>query len=157
MSKNASAIRRVTRIAALGCAVAAIAPATALAADTTAPSAPANLVAKPASGQVALTWNKSTDNVGVTGYNVWRRLASAPTGTGWSQVAQATTTTYTDGSLTNGTGYVYAVRAVDAASNVSASSPSVTATPAVPAPGSGWEPVRAPGPPGWRSRSRWRR
>ena len=40
--------------------------------DTTAPSAPSNLAfTQPQAGQVRLTWNASTDNVGVTGYNVY--------------------------------------------------------------------------------------
>ena len=40
--------------------------------DTQPPSAPTNLAfTQPASGQIRLTWNASTDNVGVTGYDIY--------------------------------------------------------------------------------------
>src|SRR5207244_9232104 len=39
--------------------------------DTTPPSAPSNLTASPAKRKIMLTWAASTDNVGVTGYQVW--------------------------------------------------------------------------------------
>ncbi|WP_229834136.1 galactose-binding domain-containing protein, partial [Dactylosporangium sucinum] len=40
--------------------------------DTQAPTAPGNLAyTQPASGQIRLTWNASTDNVGVTGYDIY--------------------------------------------------------------------------------------
>ena len=40
--------------------------------DTTAPSAPSGLAyTQPASGQIRLSWNASTDNVGVTGYDIY--------------------------------------------------------------------------------------
>ena len=89
--------------------------------DTTAPSVPAGLGATPASTQVTLAWTASTDNVGVTGYRVYRGgvLIAAPSGT-----------SYTDTGLTNGTAYTYRVAAVDAAGNVSAQTTAVSATPA---------------------------
>ena len=40
--------------------------------DTTKPTAPGNLTATAGQGQVALNWQASTDNVGVTGYRVYR-------------------------------------------------------------------------------------
>jgi len=40
--------------------------------DTTKPSAPGSLQATGGPGQVSLSWQPSTDNVGVTGYNVFR-------------------------------------------------------------------------------------
>src|SRR5207244_5101849 len=40
-------------------------------ADTTPPSAPANLAANGARKKINLTWAASTDNVGVTGYQGW--------------------------------------------------------------------------------------
>jgi hypothetical protein len=40
--------------------------------DTTAPSAPTGLAfTQPVSGQIALTWNAATDNVAVTGYDIY--------------------------------------------------------------------------------------
>ncbi len=50
--------------------------ASATVADTTAPSTPAGLVATGSGGQAALTWTASTDNVGVTRYNVHRSTTS---------------------------------------------------------------------------------
>ena len=82
--------------------------------DTTPPSAPTGLAA-PAktSTSVSLTWNASTDNVGVTGYQVLR---------GGTRVATTTGTSYTDNGLTASTAYSYSVRAYDAAGNTSAAS-----------------------------------
>jgi hypothetical protein len=88
-------------------------------ADTTAPNVPTGLTATPAAGQVDLSWTASTDNVGVTGYTVFRdgvELTAIPG------------TSYTDTAVTAGQSYSYTVQAVDAAANKSAqSSPPVTA------------------------------
>jgi fibronectin type 3 domain-containing protein len=91
-------------------------------ADTTAPNAPSNLWANPGDGQVSLSWGASTDNVGVTGYRIFRN---------GTQVAAVggSTLSYTDTGLVNGTTYSYTVRAVDAAGNVSSDSSTATATP----------------------------
>jgi hypothetical protein len=93
-------------------------------ADTAAPSAPAGLQATAGNSQVSLTWSPASDNVGVVGYRLYRD---------GTQVAAPATTGYTDAGLTNGRGYVYTVRAVDAAGNLSASSATVPATPLAPA------------------------
>ncbi len=87
--------------------------------DTTPPSAPSNLVATPSTTEVALSWTASTDNVGVTGYQVFRDGAfiSAPTGT-----------TFADTSVTAGATYAYTVKAIDAAGNLSATSNTANAT-----------------------------
>ncbi|MEV4455451.1 glycosyl hydrolase family 18 protein [Microbispora sp. NPDC049633] len=88
--------------------------------DTTAPSVPAGLrVTGTTSSSVSLAWNASTDNTGVTGYQVYR---------GSQLVTTVTGTTYTDGGLASGTTYAYTVRARDAAGNVSAASAAVSAT-----------------------------
>ncbi|WP_169983741.1 fibronectin type III domain-containing protein [Microbispora sp. H10836] len=88
--------------------------------DTTAPSVPAGLrVTGTTSGSVSLAWNASTDDVGVTGYQVYR---------GSQLVTTVAGTTYTDGGLASGTTYTYTVRARDAAGNVSAASSAVSAT-----------------------------
>lgn len=88
------------------------------AADTTPPSAPASLAGSPTSfSSVALTWAASTDNVGVTGYNVYRDGAL---------VAISPTTGYTVTGLKANTSYVFTVRALDAAGNLSAASQPVT-------------------------------
>ncbi|MEV0378809.1 carbohydrate-binding protein [Nonomuraea sp. NPDC050643] len=88
--------------------------------DTTAPSVPGDLRSTGVtSSSVALAWNASTDNVGVTGYNVYR---------GGTLVTTATGTTYTDTGRAANTSYTYTVRARDAAGNLSGVSNSVTAT-----------------------------
>ncbi|MEZ7127004.1 glycosyl hydrolase family 18 protein [Nonomuraea sp. AD125B] len=88
--------------------------------DTTAPSVPGNLRSTGVtSSSVSLAWNASTDNVAVTGYEVYR---------GSTLVTTVTGTTYTDTGLTASTAYTYTVRARDAAGNRSAASAAVTAT-----------------------------
>jgi chitodextrinase/glucose/arabinose dehydrogenase len=101
-------------------------PATTPAApDTTAPTVPAGLAATPVSStQVNLTWTASTDAVGVTGYHVFRNGV---------QVATVTTTSFNDTGRNPSTTYQYAVRATDAAGNLSALTANVPATtPAAP-------------------------
>ena len=88
--------------------------------DTTAPSTPANLAASAvSSSQINLTWTASTDNVGVTGYQVFRN---------GTQVGSPSTNSYNDTGLTASTAYSYTVKAVDAAGNVSAVSNTASAT-----------------------------
>ncbi|MET9175613.1 glycoside hydrolase family 5 protein, partial [Streptomyces misionensis] len=88
--------------------------------DTTAPSAPTGLaVSGTTSSSVSLKWTAATDNVGVTGYDVYR---------GSTKVGSTTSTSYTDSGLTASTSYSYTVKARDAAGNVSAASSAVTAT-----------------------------
>lgn len=99
-------------------------------ADTTPPTAPTNLVAStPTIGntkrKINLSWTASTDNVGVTGYQIWR--ATSATGP-FTQIATTTATSYTNGGLTSGTTYWYYVKAYDAANNVSAASNTASAT-----------------------------
>ncbi|SHL08758.1 RICIN domain-containing protein [Actinacidiphila paucisporea] len=94
-------------------------PATGGSPDTTAPSAPSNLTATASGTAVSLSWNASTDNVGVTGYQVFR---------GGAQVGTATGTSYTDSGLGASTAYSYTVRAADAAGNLSAASNTATVT-----------------------------
>jgi fibronectin type 3 domain-containing protein len=85
--------------------------------DTTPPSTPSNLTgASGAPTQAYLTWNASTDNVGVAGYYVFRNGVNVGT------TAMAS---YTDTGLTDATTYSYFVEAFDLAGNVSA--PSLTA------------------------------
>ena len=93
--------------------------------DTTAPTAPSNLTASPTKRKITLAWTASTDNVAVTGYQIWR--ASSATGA-FSQIATTTGTTYTNSGLTSGTTWYYRVNAADAAGNVSAASNTASAT-----------------------------
>ncbi|HKX85517.1 MAG TPA: GEVED domain-containing protein, partial [Flavobacterium sp.] len=88
--------------------------------DTTAPSAPTNLSASgTTSSSTNLTWTASTDNVAVTGYDVYQ---------GATLKATVTTTSYTVTGLTAATAYTFSVRAKDAAGNVSAASNTVNVT-----------------------------
>jgi concanavalin A-like lectin/glucanase superfamily protein/Big-like domain-containing protein/fibronectin type III domain protein/parallel beta helix pectate lyase-like protein len=105
--------------------------------DTTAPSVPSNLVATGVSiTQITLTWNASTDNVGVAGYRIFRCQGSGCSAT--VQVATGTGTSYSDPALTPSTSYTYAVSAFDTASNVSGkSSPASAVTSSLPPPGQG--------------------
>jgi lysophospholipase L1-like esterase/chitodextrinase len=110
-------------------------------ADATAPTVPTGLTALPASAtQINLSWNASTDNVGVAGYRVFR-----------NGVALATTssTAYQDGGLAADMSYYYSVQAYDSASNQSSISAAVSATTGA-APritGFSWN-VNFPAPPG---------
>ena len=66
------------------------------------------------SSSINLSWTASTDNVGVTGYQVHR--CQGATCTNYAQVGTATGTNYRrDGSLAAATTYRYEVRATDAA------------------------------------------
>ena len=88
--------------------------------DTTAPSAPSGVtVSSTTSSSVALSWSASTDNVGVTGYRVYR---------GSTLVGSPSSTSFTDTGLAASTTYSYTVKAIDAAGNLSAASTSVSAT-----------------------------
>ena len=94
--------------------------------DTQAPTAPANLAApSTTSSSISLSWSASTDNVGVTGYQILR--APGASGGTFAQVGTSTTTSFTNTGLTASTTFRYQVRAVDAAGNTSAVSNTVTA------------------------------
>ncbi|TYB65407.1 oxidoreductase [Nonomuraea sp. PA05] len=73
-----------------------------------------------------LTWAASTDNVGVTGYDILR--APGASGGSFTQVGTSATATFTDSGLSAGTTYRYQVRARDAAGNLSPVSGTVTVT-----------------------------
>jgi hypothetical protein len=99
-------------------------------ADTAAPSVPSGLVAITPDVHalnVQLTWTAPTDNVGVTGYGIYRRQVdpSAATQPAFLKIADsnASAATYTDANVPAGT-YDYAVDAVDSAGNRSAQSAS---------------------------------
>ncbi len=87
--------------------------------DTQAPSAPTNLrVTSVTASSVSLAWNASTDNVGVTRYDVSRDGAV---------VGGGSATSFTVTGLASDTSFTFTVRARDAAGNVSAASNQVTA------------------------------
>jgi chitodextrinase len=88
--------------------------------DTQAPTTPAGVTATATSfSSIALNWNPSSDNVGVTVYRVYRDGV---------QIGTASGTTFTDTGLTPVTTYSYSVAAQDAAGNVSPTSAAVSKT-----------------------------
>ncbi|MBI4779153.1 discoidin domain-containing protein [Candidatus Falkowbacteria bacterium] len=79
--------------------------------DTAPPGIPLQLSASIVScNQINLSWQASTDNVGVVGYKVFRDGA---------QIATTEQTGYSDAGLTGSTQYSYSVLAYDAAGNES--------------------------------------
>lgn len=97
--------------------------------DTQAPTVPTNLSASVlSSSQINLVWSASSDNVGVSGYRVYR---------GGTQITTVSGTSYQDAGLSAGTAYTYVVAANDVAGNVSGqSAPISAATPSAPPPSS---------------------
>jgi len=88
--------------------------------DTVAPSTPSSLTASGTTQTTTnLSWTASTDNVGVTGYDIYQ---------GSTLRATVTTTTYAVTGLTAATTYNFSIKAKDAAGNISASSNVVNVT-----------------------------
>ncbi|MGI5400224.1 fibronectin type III domain-containing protein [Streptomyces sp. CA-135486] len=88
--------------------------------DTQAPTTPTNLRSTgKTSSSVSLAWNASSDNVGVTGYDVYR---------GSTHVTTVTGTSATVSGLAADTSYSFTVRARDAAGNLSPASSAVSVT-----------------------------
>jgi chitinase len=88
--------------------------------DTTPPSVPTGLRSTGVtSSSVSLAWTASTDNVGVTGYDVYR---------GTTRVSTVTGASATVGGLAANTTYSFSVAARDAAGNVSARSAALSVT-----------------------------
>jgi chitodextrinase len=96
-------------------------------ADTQPPTTPTGLRATVASAsEIDLSWLASSDNVGVTGYVIYRDGAKLTTIPG-------SKTAFQDTGLAASTAYVYSVQAIDAAGNASEQSSRTKAkTPAAP-------------------------
>ena len=94
--------------------------------DSAAPSLPTSLQAtRPLATSVGLSWVASTDNVAVTGYNIFRD--------GSAYATIGATTSWTDGAVNAAATPAYALQAFDAAGNTSAVTGTITA-PAPPPP-----------------------
>ncbi|KAF2335555.1 fibronectin type III domain-containing protein [Flavobacterium daemonense] len=78
--------------------------------DSTPPTAPKNLTAETSGTTTVLSWTASTDNVGVTSYEIYIDN---------SLIGTSTTTTYTVKNLTLGRDYLFSVKAKDKAKNLS--------------------------------------
>jgi hypothetical protein len=81
--------------------------------DTTPPSVPVLSLQSKTATSVNLVWTAATDNVGVTGYEVYN---------GASLVGTPTATNFSVSGLTPNTPYVFSVKAKDAAGNTSLAS-----------------------------------
>ncbi|MGX4583138.1 fibronectin type III domain-containing protein [Paenibacillus chitinolyticus] len=108
--------------------------------DNQAPTAPTGLKVSGTTTSTSITvaWNPSTDNVGVTGYDIYRDAALVGSVSG-------STLTYTNTGLTPNTAYSYTVKAKDAAGNVSAASSALSVTTLPTSGGSDTEAPTAPG------------
>ena len=93
---------------------------TTLTPDTTAPTTPTLSASGTTSTTTNLSWTGATDNVAVTGYDVFRNSALIGSTT--------TATTFAVTGLTASTAYTFNVRAKDAAGNVSLNSNTVSVT-----------------------------
>jgi PKD repeat protein len=88
--------------------------------DTEAPTAPTDLAASSITQtSLNLSWTASTDNVAVTGYDVYQDS---------SKIDSTTSTSYSVSGLTAGTTYEFTVKAKDAAGNISSASNIVSVT-----------------------------
>ena len=89
--------------------------------DTTNPNTPTNLTTTAiGSTHTDLSWTSATDNIGVTGYKIYRNGTLLDT--------IGTTTTYSDNTIVGSGSYQYQVQAMDAAGNVSGLSNQTTVT-----------------------------
>jgi chitodextrinase len=102
--------------------------------DTQAPTTPGTLTATAVSStRVDLSWGASTDNAGVTGYEIFRN--------GSLHTTVGAVTSYSDTIASPSTSYTYQVRAKDAAGNLSGFSNTATVT----TPSGDTEPPNTPG------------
>ena len=88
--------------------------------DTQAPTSPSGLISSNITeNTLTLSWTGSTDNVGVTGYDIYQ---------GGALIGNTSATTFNVTNLLCNTGYTFTVAAKDASGNVSAQSNAVTIT-----------------------------
>ena len=94
--------------------------------DTQAPAAPEGLTAQANPASVTLSWNASAE-ADLEGYMLLRSPADSAD---WNTIARKLTeTTFTDNTCTPGTAYIYKVKAIDRAQNLSEPSATAEATP----------------------------
>lgn len=90
-------------------------------ADLVPPATPGNFKVRAGDTQALLTWNAATDNVGVTGYKVYKDTTLLET--------LGAVTNYTATGLVNGTPVGFAISAIDANGNESDPTSQVVVTP----------------------------
>jgi fibronectin type 3 domain-containing protein len=94
---------------------------TASAADTSAPSQPGAItVSGVTATSASLAWGRSTDDVGIEGYRVYRGPAGAADSALSLIATTDAVTSYTASKLYSGTAYKFGIVAIDAANNASA-------------------------------------
>ena len=93
--------------------------------DTVAPTAPTLTASGTTLTTTNLSWSGATDNVGVTGYDVYKDGVL---------LGSTASTSYAVSGLANSTTYVFTVKAKDAAGNVSVASNAVSVTTLTPVP-----------------------
>ena len=93
--------------------------------DTTAPTAPTVTASGTTQTTTSLSWSGATDNVAVTGYDVYKD---------GSLLGSTTATSYAVSGLTAATTYAFTVKAKDAAGNVSIASNTASVTTLAPTP-----------------------
>jgi chitodextrinase len=107
--------------------VSVVQPTCVVVTDTTPPTVPGTPTASgTTASQTTLSWAASTDDVAVSGYDVFR--APGASGGQFASVGTTASTSFTDTGLSPSTTYRYEVRARDAAGNVSGFSAPVTVT-----------------------------
>ncbi|NLD45852.1 MAG: hypothetical protein GX660_01445, partial [Clostridiaceae bacterium] len=84
--------------------------------DNQAPNAPELTVSSKTTSSVLLSWEAATDNIAVTGYEIYRN---------GSKINTTKLTSFNDTSLTPDTTYTYFIKAYDAAGNISIESNSL--------------------------------
>ncbi|WP_293891420.1 reprolysin-like metallopeptidase [Flavobacterium sp.] len=93
--------------------------------DTVAPTAPTLSASGTTYTTTNLSWSGATDNVAVTGYDVYKDGVL---------LGSTVSTSYAVTGLTNSTTYIFTVKAKDAAGNISVASNAVSVTTLAPAP-----------------------
>jgi fibronectin type 3 domain-containing protein len=81
--------------------------------DVCAPAAPLNLTARSSDTEVVLYWEYCSDDSGISKYEIYRD---------GEKIAEVKNTNYRDRSIETGKVYVYTVKAVDGAGNISGAS-----------------------------------
>jgi hypothetical protein len=125
------------------------------ASDMSAPTAPGAISVRSGDTTASISWAAATDDVGVAGYYVYRWPVLTLGNVSYSPLHARIATlgpgerSFSDTGLTDGTTYLYEVRAFDAATNVSPRSGPATATPAAVVPGVSVSPASPDGDNGW--------
>lgn len=95
-----------------------------LAVDSEKPVGPSLWAVAESTSRIKISWSGATDNVGVTGYDLYRAVGSGS----YHKIAGPASSPYYDNDVSSNRTYTYYIRAKDAAGNVSDAGNTVTAT-----------------------------